>query len=67
MTENASIQIIDNSSEKIALDLLRIIATCEGKSFSGRGQSNMPDKKYILDTYAKILLTIKDHLRRFNG
>ena len=65
MTETTTVQIAENSQEKIALDLLRIISAFEDKSLNGSGRTFNPDRKYILDTYAEILLTIRNPGGRF--
>ena len=64
MNADNIIQIAENSPEKVAFDLLKIIATFEGKGFHDANRPSKPDRKYILDTYAEILQTVRSpHLR----
>lgn len=61
MADNNVAQIGENSKEQIAFKLLEVIMKAEKKvlhSNLGMGETR-PDRKYILDTYAEALLTVR--------
>jgi hypothetical protein len=63
MGENTTVHFGENSQEKIAFDLLKVIAACENKAFFTRDLASgwtTADRNYILNTYAEILSTIKN-------
>ena len=61
MSENAL--VVGESPEGIAFKLLQTIASNEKKTLvpsPGTGGSATADKKWLLDTYAECLLTVKN-------
>lgn len=56
----------DNTPEFIALELLRIVATVEGKALAGvavEGETR-PDQKWVLDTYADCFEAVQGQRQR---
>ncbi len=55
-------QELPYTAEGVALQLLVYTAHAEGKTLSGAGQK--PDRKWILDTYAECLKTVRQPANR---
>ncbi len=65
MSDQAVVHIGENSPEQVAFNLMRIIASSEGLVLSPTmGGSKLPDRDWVLDTYADCLLTVRDPFRR---
>ena len=71
MADEAVIHAGGNTPEQIAYKLMHDIAAIEGKTLltttgapgaaaSGRGGKELPDRKWLLDTYAECLLTVRN-------
>ena len=50
---------VSSAAEKIAFRLLVEIANAEGKSVRSLQGGSTPDRKWLLDTYAECLMTVK--------
>lgn len=61
-------QIGESSREEVALKLLHLIASQEGKDLSSNTSgTSKADRKWTLDTYAECLRTIIDPIGRVAG
>lgn len=54
------VHIGENSPEKVALDLLNIIVTLEGRQLYKTG-NNPADRKWFLDTYVECLRAVRGY------
>jgi hypothetical protein len=52
--------------EHIAYNLLGIIAKQEGKSLGGKLTGSLPDKKWLLDTFAECMEAVRDPSHRLD-
>lgn len=68
MADAPVVHIGENSPEKIAYELLEAIASNEGKTLSGgmAGKASA-ERKWVLDTYAECLLTVRNPGGRNRG
>ncbi|MGL4966141.1 MAG: hypothetical protein ACRC67_33280 [Inquilinus sp.] len=59
--QTVQVRLADSSAEEVAYRLLERIATIEKKNFSGGWDTGetVPDRKWILDTYAECLEAAK--------
>ena len=57
MSDQSVIHIGENSPEKVAIDLLKLVAISEGKKLIGSNTN--ADRKWILDTYAECFRTVQ--------
>ncbi|MBL9062138.1 hypothetical protein [Tabrizicola sp.] len=55
---NTVVHIGENSPEQVALKLVHQLASMEGRDLFSHGK-NVPDKKWLLDTYAECLHAVK--------
>ena len=71
MADEAVVHTGGNTPEQVAYKLMHDIAAIEGKTLltttgapgtpaSGRGGKELPDRQWLLDTYAECLLTVKN-------
>lgn len=57
-----------NTAEEVAFKLLREVAMAEGKKLAYFSGNALADRKWILDTYAECLMTIRaPHVRSNAG
>jgi hypothetical protein len=56
-----------NSPEAVALELVRILAYCEGYSLFESDTGGKPDRKWLLDTYDACLKTTKGSRNQGGG
>ena len=54
---DTTVHIGENSPEKVALDLLQKVMSVEGKALT-TDFGEVPDRKWLLDTYAECLLAV---------
>jgi hypothetical protein len=70
MADEAVVHTGGNTPEQVAYKLMHDIAAIEGKALlavtgapgaaaSGRGGKELPDRKWLLDTYAECLLAVR--------
>lgn len=59
MADAPAVHIGENSPEEVAYKLLRTIASSEGKSLGSNLDKATAERKWLLDTYAECLLTVK--------
>jgi hypothetical protein len=60
MADEAVVHIGENSPEEVALKLLRMVAAMEGKQLVNTPTTKVnTDRKWILDTYAECLRTVR--------
>ncbi len=75
MADDAVVHTAGNTPEQVAYKLMHDIAAIEGKALltatgapsapsSGRGGKELPDRKWLLDTYAECLLTVRNPASR---
>lgn len=65
MSDKAVVHIGENSPEQVAFNLMRVIAHSEGLALAhSMGGTKLPDRNWLLDTYAECLLTVRDPYRR---
>lgn len=66
MSESKPAQTAENTPEKVALDLLQMIAHIEKKALhSGASEGWMSaDREWLLDTYAECIRTIREPQNR---
>ena len=65
MTEEQIVKLPSNvTAEGAALALFQAIIQTEGKHFGDGGQVWNPDRKWILDTFAECLITVREPERR---
>jgi hypothetical protein len=56
------VHIGENSPEKVAFDLMRVVIHIDNKQVSGiSGKGDPTDRKWILDTYAECLNAVKGY------
>jgi hypothetical protein len=60
MTDAAVVHMGENSPEHIAYQLFRHVAFAEKKAVGGGAVQSNVDRKYILDTYAECLNTVRN-------
>ena len=71
MADEAVIHAGGNTPEQVAYKLMHDIAAIEGKTLltatgapgaaaSGRGGKELPDRRWLLDTYAECLLAVRN-------
>ncbi len=68
MADDAVVHTAGNTPEQVAYKLMHDIAAIEGKALltatgapaSGRGGKELPDRKWLLDTYAECLLAVRN-------
>ncbi len=71
MADDTVIHTGGNTPEQVAYKLMHDIAAIEGKALltatgvpgaapSGRGGKELPDRKWLLDTYAECLLAVRN-------
>lgn len=58
------VHIGENSPEEVALKLMRMIASNEGKTLMSAATA---ERKWLLDTYAECLQTVRDPMGRRAG
>jgi hypothetical protein len=66
MADASVVHIGENSPEKVALILLKEIASVERKVFHSQpsGGTTTADRKWILDTFAECMLAVNDPVQR---
>ena len=57
MTDQTIVRIGENSPEQVAFKLMEIIAIAEGKAIKTPSKT---DRKWLLDTYAECLRTVRE-------
>jgi hypothetical protein len=50
---------MDSSPERVAFDLLTLVADAEAKRLRSGDNGDRPDRNWIIDTYAEILVAVK--------
>ena len=71
MADDTVVHTGGNTPEQVAYKLMHDIAAIEGKTLltttgapgapsSGRGGKDLPDRKWLLDTYAECLLAVRN-------
>jgi len=65
MSDQAVVHIGENSPEQVAFNLMRIVASSEGFALAKvMGGGNLPDRKWLLDTYAECLIAVRQPHQR---
>jgi hypothetical protein len=59
MPDNTVVHIGENSPEQIALKLLAMVAIKEGKNIHAGTRDMVPDKEWLLNTYAECLIAVR--------
>ena len=58
MTDNPTPTLKDNSPEEVAFKLMKLVIQTENRSPNAHAE-NPADRKYLLDTYAECLITVR--------
>lgn len=65
MSDSTVVHMGENSPEQVAFKLLQIVALNERQQLQGSATAtNYPDRKWLLDTYAECLRTVRDPFSR---
>ncbi|MEQ8902388.1 MAG: hypothetical protein RID11_03800 [Roseovarius sp.] len=65
MSDNTVVHIGENSPEHVAFNLMKEIASVEGRELYSHG-SNPANRKWVLDTYAECLKAVRG-FRKIDG
>ena len=61
MADAPVVHIGENSPEEVALKLVRVIGSAEGKTTLGGAPQGDMDRKWLLDTYAECFYAVKGY------